>query len=234
MLATQFSLLDTYRSRAKRKMLWEIYRIYIYIYIVTSSQMWKMCWNKGRLCWKIPKLIYFCHLKKLVRPETFGPYYVHEGNSQDNVWSGCHLNTSSKQGCTNPRHQAIQVTKFCTLVPIICGSSIWKLLDVILLLPKILRRLLVFFFFFKLWTPVVKCYCYVNLLSVKLTEPSLGQSTAVLWAIVFSSGNGSKQKWAHLQLLTDFLTEGWHLISRCNKCNTGTISICFVPANRQH
>ena len=35
-----------------------------------------MCWNKGRLCWKIAKLFYFCHLKKLVRPETFGPYYV--------------------------------------------------------------------------------------------------------------------------------------------------------------
>ena len=36
-----------------------------------------MCWNKGRLCWKIAKLYYFCHLKKLVRPETFGPYYVY-------------------------------------------------------------------------------------------------------------------------------------------------------------
>ena len=36
-----------------------------------------MCWNKGRLCWKIAKLFYFCHLIKLVRPETVGPYYVH-------------------------------------------------------------------------------------------------------------------------------------------------------------
>ena len=35
-----------------------------------------MCWNKRRLCWKIAKLFYFCHLKKLVRPETFVPYYV--------------------------------------------------------------------------------------------------------------------------------------------------------------
>ena len=35
-----------------------------------------MCWNKGRLCWNIAKLFYFCHLKKLVRPESFGPYYV--------------------------------------------------------------------------------------------------------------------------------------------------------------
>ena len=38
--------------------------------------MWKVCWNKGRLCWKIAKLFYFCHLKMLVRPETFGPHYV--------------------------------------------------------------------------------------------------------------------------------------------------------------
>ena len=36
-----------------------------------------MCWNKGRLCWKIAKLFDFCHLKKLVRPETFGPYHVY-------------------------------------------------------------------------------------------------------------------------------------------------------------
>ena len=26
----------------------------------------------------LENLFYFCHLKKLVRPETFGPYYVHE------------------------------------------------------------------------------------------------------------------------------------------------------------
>ena len=26
---------------------------------------------------KIAKLFYFSHLKKLVRPETFGPYYVY-------------------------------------------------------------------------------------------------------------------------------------------------------------
>ena len=36
--------------------------------------MWKVCWNKERLCWKIAKLFYFCHLKKSVRQETFGPY----------------------------------------------------------------------------------------------------------------------------------------------------------------
>ena len=43
---------------------------------VTSSQMWKVCWNKGRLCWKIANLFYFCHLKMLVMPETFGPCCV--------------------------------------------------------------------------------------------------------------------------------------------------------------
>ena len=30
-----------------------------------------MYWNKGRLVWKIAKFFYFCHLKKLVSPETF-------------------------------------------------------------------------------------------------------------------------------------------------------------------
>ena len=35
-----------------------------------------MCWNKGKLYWKTAKLLYFCHVKKLVRPKTFGPYYV--------------------------------------------------------------------------------------------------------------------------------------------------------------
>ena len=59
-----------------------------------------MGWNKGRLCWKIAKLfyflisgfhfysVYFCHLKKLVRPETFGPYYVHTLDKGDDTDSG--------------------------------------------------------------------------------------------------------------------------------------------------
>ena len=36
--------------------------------------MWKVCWSKGRLYWKIAKLFNFCHLSKLARPETYGPY----------------------------------------------------------------------------------------------------------------------------------------------------------------
>ena len=43
---------------------------------------WIVCWNKGRLCWEIAKLFYFCHLKKLVRPETFGPYYLHASRAK--------------------------------------------------------------------------------------------------------------------------------------------------------
>ena len=38
--------------------------------------MWKVCWSKGRLYWRIAKLFHFCHLSKLVRPETYGPYHV--------------------------------------------------------------------------------------------------------------------------------------------------------------
>ena len=30
---------------------------------VTSSQMWKVCWNKGRICWKITKLFYLSPYK---------------------------------------------------------------------------------------------------------------------------------------------------------------------------
>ena len=33
--------------------------------------------NKGRLYLKIAKLFCFCHFKKLVRPETFGPYHLY-------------------------------------------------------------------------------------------------------------------------------------------------------------
>jgi hypothetical protein len=66
---------------------------------------------------------------------------------------------------------------------------------------------------------------------MKLTESSLGQSTAVLWTIFFSNGNGSKQEGAYLQLQADFFTEGCHFISGCNKSNTGTVSVGFVPAN---
>ena len=73
---------------------------YIVPSMVISSQMWKVCWNKGRLCWKIAKLFYFCHLKKLVRPETFGPYYVCTHNTQEDKQSVTHHDLS-KTSITN-------------------------------------------------------------------------------------------------------------------------------------
>ena len=65
----------TYKSRAKWKMLWGIYSA---IYVQVNVSVEKCVEIKGeRLCWKIAKLFYFCHLKKLFRPETFGPYCVY-------------------------------------------------------------------------------------------------------------------------------------------------------------
>ena len=58
-----------------------------------------MCWNKGRLCWKIAKLFYFCHLKKLVRPETVGPYYVY-----NNMHSQTRQNYKTDRATHTTRH----------------------------------------------------------------------------------------------------------------------------------
>jgi hypothetical protein len=48
------------------------------------------------------------------------------------------------QGCTNPKHLVAQTTKFCKVATYICGSSVWSLLHVIHLAPRILRWLLKF------------------------------------------------------------------------------------------
>jgi hypothetical protein len=42
------------------------------------------------------------------------------------------------------KSQVTMVTKFCVVAHNICGSSVWNLLHVILLAPRILRRLLDF------------------------------------------------------------------------------------------
>ena len=54
-------------------MLWGIYSA---IYGEVNVSVEKCVEIKGDYVWKIAKLFYLCHLKKLVRPETFGPYYV--------------------------------------------------------------------------------------------------------------------------------------------------------------
>jgi len=44
-----------------------------------------------------------------------------------------------KKGCTHVSYDIAEVTKFCRVVPDICGDSIWNLLHVTLLVPRILR-----------------------------------------------------------------------------------------------
>jgi hypothetical protein len=50
-------------------------------------------------------------------------------------------------GCTNYGRQVAMETKFCTVAPNICGSSVWKLLPVTLLATRIIRWLVDFFSF---------------------------------------------------------------------------------------
>ena len=56
------------------------------------------------------------------------------------IWfrNGSH-ELSIEQQCTNPGCQVAQVTKSCTLVPNIQGSSIWNLCRIAFLSPRILR-----------------------------------------------------------------------------------------------
>ena len=43
------------------------------------------------------------------------------------------------QRLTNPGLQVAGATKFFTVVPNICGSSVWKFLHFALLVPRVLR-----------------------------------------------------------------------------------------------
>jgi hypothetical protein len=49
------------------------------------------------------------------------------------------------QGYTNPGHQVVSVTKFCTVALNISLSSVWNLICVTLLAPRMFRWLLNFF-----------------------------------------------------------------------------------------
>ena len=46
-----------------------------------------------------------------------------------------------KQGCTNSEHQVSRATKYITMVTNICGSSVWRYIQVTLLVPKTLKWL---------------------------------------------------------------------------------------------
>ena len=77
--------------------------------------MWKVCWSKGRLYCKIAKLFHFCHLSKLVRPETYGPYHVSHSFSEN-------LKPAS------PCHYNIVGIFECKIVNAICGLKTQQLL----------------------------------------------------------------------------------------------------------
>jgi hypothetical protein len=49
-----------------------------------------------------------------------------------------------RAGMYKPRAQIAQTTKLCTVASNICGSPVWNLLHVTLLVPRILMRLIDF------------------------------------------------------------------------------------------
>jgi hypothetical protein len=58
---------------------------------VTSSQMWKVCWNKGRLYWKIAKLFHSVTLKswsaqKPVNPTTYPAVTILSSCHKDKIF----------------------------------------------------------------------------------------------------------------------------------------------------
>ena len=64
------------------------------------------------------------------------------------------------QGCTIVGCQVTVVTKFCMVVPDVCGSSVWNLLHVILLAPGNLRWLLDFWKIFALLYTYIHTYIH--------------------------------------------------------------------------
>jgi hypothetical protein len=79
------------------------------------------------------------------------------------------------QGCTNPGHQVIRSTKICTAAPNMCGSSVWNLLHVTFLAPRILRRLLELWKSVDPWLLLNRCKDYparaASLLSNEVAFP---------------------------------------------------------------
>jgi len=58
------------------------------------------------------------------------------------------IKNSPLNGHTNTGHQVTMATKLCTVAPNICGSSVWNLLHVTFLMPRILRWLVHFYTIF--------------------------------------------------------------------------------------
>ena len=89
-----------------------------------------MCCNKGRLCWKIAKLFYFCHLKKLVRPETFWTplriffsflFFFTEHKGGDDMW--IYVIASHTNSCSKPPDDSCIFSVTEPLVLKLCAGS---------------------------------------------------------------------------------------------------------------
>jgi hypothetical protein len=116
---------------------------------------------------------------------------------------------SQSQRCTSPGRQVSVANNFCTVAPNICGPSVWNVLHVTLLTPRILRWLLGFwkicaslaYIFFKLiFWEVLFSFCAPKLhvyyagvqhkfgFSLKNSTRILSSKTAVLGELFGSLG----------------------------------------------
>lgn len=88
------------------------------------------------------------------------------------------LYSSLQQGCTNSECQVTLVTKFCTMVPNICRSSIRNLLHVTLRELKLLRSLLHFLTICTTQVCSTKILCaHLSKISTLLLAESIQKST---------------------------------------------------------
>jgi hypothetical protein len=88
-------------------------------------------------CWAymLPSLFTFCRTPLIVSKIIMYNWHI-------NSWITVIHQKPVKQECINPGRQVVVATKFCTLTPNIFGSSVWNMLHVTILVPKILRWLL--------------------------------------------------------------------------------------------
>ena len=140
-----------------------------------------MCWNKGRLCWKIAKLFYFSHLKKLDRLETFGPYYVHTAVSSLTINNWIQFHFSPKLPIESPP----KIFTFSTESPCIMNTnSLYKYRRKSLHAVHTLSLCGKLYIQFRLWTPdgrvyrkqseIMKYVMHISVYIGDLTARSLG------------------------------------------------------------
>jgi len=78
------------------------------------------------------------------------------------------------EGCKNPLGQVAVATKFCVVASNICGFSVWTLLHVTVLAPRILRWLLDFCKCCAALSSKTNNFCHFTLAAHKLWKCKLG------------------------------------------------------------